>query len=67
MKQYIHSLDFVGPLNPRDAFFGGRTESFKLYEKASETKKIKYFDVTSLYPWVNKTGKIPLGHPEIFT
>ena len=26
-----------------------------------------YYDATSLYPWVNKTGKIPMGHPEIIT
>ncbi len=28
---------------------------------------IDYYDVTSLYPWVNKTGKVPLGHPSIIT
>lgn len=67
MKEYVDSLEIVSPLEPRDAFFGGRTEAFKLYEEASENKKIKYYDVTSLYPWVNKTGKIPLGHPEIIT
>lgn len=51
MKQYIQSLDFVSPLEPRDAFFGGRTEAFKLYEDVSAAKEIKYYDVTSLYPW----------------
>jgi hypothetical protein len=24
-------------------------------------------DVTSLYPYINKTGKIPIGHPQIVT
>ncbi|XP_052762307.1 uncharacterized protein LOC128204947 [Mya arenaria] len=67
MKQYIHNLEYVGPLEPRDAFFGGRTEGFKLYEEASSEQEINYYDVTSLYPYVNKTGKIPLGHPEIVT
>ncbi|XP_052776205.1 uncharacterized protein LOC128214030 [Mya arenaria] len=67
MKQYIQKLEFVGPLEPRDAFFGGRTEGFKLYEEASSEQEINYYDVTSLYPYVNKTGKIPLGHPEIVT
>jgi hypothetical protein len=23
--------------------------------------------VNSLYPFINKTGKVPLGHPEIIT
>lgn len=61
-KDYIHNLDMV-----RDAFFGGRMEAFKMYEEASQTQKIKYYDVTSLYLFVNKTGKIPIGHHHIIT
>ena len=30
-------------------------------------RTIDYYDVTSLYPWVNNTGKIPLGHSDIIT
>lgn len=30
-------------------------------------KKLKYYDFTSLYPWVNKDGKYPVGHPEIIS
>ena len=67
MKQYVDSLEIVNPLEPRDAFFGGRTEAFTLYNEATAEKQIKYFDVTSLYPWVNKTGKVPIGHPQIIT
>ena len=67
MKHYIESLELVTPLEPRDAFYGGRTEAFKLYEEAHQGNQIKYYDVTSLYPFVNKTGKIPLGHPDIIT
>ena len=67
MKHYIQCLEIVSPLEPRDAFFGGRTEAFKLFEETSKEKQIKYYDVTSLYPYVNKTGKIPLGHPQIIT
>lgn len=62
MKQYIQSLDFVSPLEPRDAFYGGRTEAFNLYEEATADKQIKYYDVTSLYPFINKTGKIPTNY-----
>lgn len=36
-------------LNPRDAFFGGRTNAIKLYYEGSA----KYVDFTSLYPWVS--------------
>ena len=68
MKQYIQTLvDLVPLLAPTGAFYGGRTEAFKLYEEASIEKQLKYYDVISLYPSINKTGKIPLGHPEIIT
>ena len=67
MKLFVEQLELVSPLQPRDAFFGGRTEAFKLHAEAQEDTQIKYFDVTSLYPFINKTGKIPLGHPNIIT
>ncbi|XP_045197429.2 uncharacterized protein LOC123552109 [Mercenaria mercenaria] len=67
MKEYIDSLEIALPLEPRDAFHGGRTEAFKMYAESTEDKHIRYFDVTSLYPYINKTGKGPLGHPQIIT
>lgn len=36
-------------LNPRDAFFGGRTNAVKLLHEGDA----KYVDFTSLYPWVS--------------
>lgn len=68
MKSFIEHLQIVPPpLQPRDAFLGGRTEAFKLHAQADEDTDIKYFDVTSLYPFINKTGKIPLGRLQIVT
>ncbi|XP_053406566.1 uncharacterized protein LOC123556078 [Mercenaria mercenaria] len=67
MRSFIESLDIISPLEPRDAFYIGRTEAYTLYKEASADETIDYYDVTSLYPWVNKTGKIPLGHPKIIT
>lgn len=67
MKSFVENLEIISPLEPRDAFYGGRTEAFKLHAEADENTEIKYFDVTSLYPFVNKTGKIPLGRPKIVT
>ncbi|CAC5379378.1 unnamed protein product [Mytilus coruscus] len=55
------------PLEPRDAFYGRRTETFTMYKKAAKDESISYYDVTPLYPFINKTGKIPLGHPMIIT
>ena len=54
----------INPLEPRDAFYGGRTEAFTLFQKDQD---ISYVDVTFLYPYINKTGKINIGHPEIVT
>ena len=58
----------VEPLQPRDAFFGGRTNAVKLHHRVVEDgETIKYQDVTSLYPWVNKYGIYPIQHPTIIT
>lgn len=65
------------PLNPRDAFFGGRTEPIKLYYKCSPGEKIRYYDYTSLYPSIqsgslrgithgndlDRIVEFPVGHP----
>ncbi|KAE9542740.1 hypothetical protein AGLY_002651 [Aphis glycines] len=57
----IWSYDVIEPLNPRDAFFGGRTNATKLMVK---NKKIKYIDVCSLYPTVMYYDNYPVGHPK---
>jgi hypothetical protein len=50
MKKFIDDLDIVERLNPRDSFFGGRTNASKLHYKAKHKEEIKYVDFTSLYP-----------------
>jgi len=67
MKKFIDDLDIVERLNPRDSFFGGRTNASKLHYKAKDKEEIKYVDFTSLYPYVNKYCRYPIGHPEIIT
>ncbi|XP_033756183.1 probable DNA polymerase [Pecten maximus] len=67
LKSFLKTLDVEDPLEPRDAFYGGRTEAFTMYAEASKNRQIKYYDVTSLYPYINKVGKVPLGHPTIIT
>ncbi|XP_049826242.1 uncharacterized protein LOC126266383 [Aethina tumida] len=69
LKQSCEVRDFVenhpvlatSPLNPRDGFYGGRTGN-----KCNEGGRIKYIDVCSLYPFVCKYGRFPLGHPTIY-
>ena len=47
---FLKTLDIQDRLNPRESFFGGRTNAIKLYSEGH----IKYIDFTSLYPWTNK-------------
>ena len=67
MKSFVESLKFDTPLEPRHAFFGGRTNAICLHKEVNENEKIHYVDFTSLYPWTNKYCKIPIQHPEILT
>jgi len=63
----VDSLQFVDPLNPRDAFCGGRTNAIKLYHHVTSGQKIHYIDYTSLYSWVNKKCVYPKGHPRLIS
>ena len=65
LKRFVESFELVTPLEPRDAFFGGRTEATSLYSKTAEGETITYIDFTSLYPAVNKYGLYPTGFPQI--
>lgn len=64
-SENIADIEYVGALNPRDSFFGGRTNSTKLIYEFQENEKGYYVDFTSLYPKVNYYGEYPVGHPEI--
>ena len=67
VKHFLSSFDLVPPLQPREAFFGGRTGAVALHSVAGEGEEIRYCDITSLYPYVNKTCTYPVGHPHIIT
>ena len=49
LQSFLLCHNLQDRLNPRDAFFGGRTNTIKLYCEGN----IKYVDFTSLYPWVS--------------
>lgn len=63
VKEFVEQLDITSPLNPRDAFFGGRTNAICLGKQVDSDEKILYDDICSLYPWVNKNCLYPVGHP----
>lgn len=67
LQIYLSRLDIQERLNPRESFFGGRTNAVKLHCKVENSEKIHYYDFTSLYPWTNKYCKYPIGHPTIIT
>ena len=67
IRTFVATLQFTEPLNPRDAFCGGRTNAVKLYHRVTPGQQIHYIDVTSLYPWVNKTCVYPKGHPRFIS
>ncbi|XP_055356787.1 uncharacterized protein LOC129601886 [Paramacrobiotus metropolitanus] len=66
-NDYVRTVNIQAGINPRDAFYGGRTNAVKLHHKVVEDERICYYDVCSEYPFVNKTKRYPTGHPIIIT
>ena len=62
-QNFVNQSQVKQPLDPRNALCGGRTNAFILHHKGS----IGYVDFTSLYPYIQKYGEFPLGHPQIIT
>ncbi|XP_072400380.1 uncharacterized protein [Diabrotica undecimpunctata] len=60
IKECKNMPQIVEPLNPRNAFYGGRTNATKLMVYG---KKLRYIDVVSLYPTVQYYDAYPVGHP----
>jgi hypothetical protein len=67
LKEFVENLDIEPRLNPRDAFYGGRCETFKLHHKVSQSEKIKYLDICSLYPSVMKMSTFGVGRERVIT
>ena len=41
MKQFFEQYEIIDPLQPRDAFYGGRTNATKLFHECQGNEKIK--------------------------
>ena len=69
IQGFVDGLGLVDRLEPRDAFYGGRTEAVTMHAVADpdQGESIQYLDFTSLYPFVNKNCTYPVGHPVILT
>ena len=61
-SEYV--LEKIVPLNPRDAYYGGRTNSYHMYYKCTGSEKIGYYDITSMYPYCMQANfTYPVGEP----
>uniref|UniRef100_A0A914MV79 DNA-directed DNA polymerase n=1 Tax=Meloidogyne incognita TaxID=6306 RepID=A0A914MV79_MELIC len=65
MRRKFESYIDNGPVEIRNSFFGGRTGPLRLFYKPKDGERISYFDVTSLYPFINVSTKYPVGHPTV--
>ena len=41
LKQFFEEYEIIDPLQPRDAFYGGRTNATKLFHECQGNEKIK--------------------------
>ena len=55
--------EVVEPLNPRDTFYGGRTNATKLLYNFKDNECGCYIDFCSLYPTVQYYQIYTIGHP----
>ena len=44
-REFCKSFYVLEPLNPRAAFYGGRTNAVKLHHKVVDDEEIRYYDV----------------------
>jgi hypothetical protein len=65
MKEFFDQTETKGSIDPKDAFFGGRTCVHKVYVEANDEIEIFYVDIISLYPFINYDYKYPIRVPEI--
>ena len=63
-KKTILSAYYIDPINPRDSLFGGRFNAAMLYKEVKDGEEMRYIDVNSLYLYVCKYKKYPVGHPQ---
>ena len=60
---HVDSYSLTAVLNPPDALYGGRCQTFFFHDHSTDRSIIKYVDVQSLYPYVCKSKHYPVGHP----
>ena len=64
MRAFNNQFHDTGPLDPREAFFGGRVHPTRMYSPPSNTSKKCHKDIVSLYPSV-LLKEYPVAHPQV--
>jgi len=64
---FFMSTEIKYPMDPRLAFFGGRTNAIKLFHEFKDGDKGHYADYCSLYPTTLMYDAFPVKHPIIIT
>jgi hypothetical protein len=60
----VHPIIRHSTLITRNARYGGRAEAIRLHYKIpADVGSVQYCDIMSLYPYICKYFKIPVGHP----
>ena len=67
LKHFFDNCGVRFGMDVREALYGGRTNCRKMAHKIKHGERISYIDVTSLYPFINKYGTFPVGHPTVIT
>ncbi len=67
MDLHFQRTEIKMPMDPRMAFFGGRTNATKLLHEFKDGEKGHYVDVCSLYPTTLMYDSFPVGHPVLIT
>ena len=67
VRDFMMENDLSPPLDPRQAFFGGRTCPYVLNYDVKGTENLLLLDINSLYPAVNKSDPYFVGHPRVLT
>ena len=60
LMNLVKNMTSIDLLDPRNAFYGGRTGMAKCFHKAEVGEQILYEDFTSLCPTINKYGTYPI-------
>ena len=63
VRAHDQMMRLTEPMNIRDTLYGGRTEVFTTTAQGTEAEPIHYTDITSLYPYVCRNKRFPIGHP----